>query len=127
MARTIRQRRVQLGHSQAHAAEQAGVARRTWYEIELGHRRGSDGTLERMDRVLKLEPGTLRALDVAPASTDDGLAEERAAVFELILELTAEQVTDLRRHVLRMRVKAMQAELHALGDVAHERAPDRSA
>lgn len=119
MARTVRQRRVQLGLSQAAAAEQAGVVRRTWYEVELGHRRGSDGTLERIAAVLKMPPGSLHAIDAAERASGGEQrmpSELHAELVAMIHDLTAEEGTQLKRDLLRRRMERLGAELAAMDD-----------
>lgn len=115
----VRQRRHQLNLSQAGAAHRAGIARRTWYEIELDHRRGSDLTLTAMEKVLGLEPGTLTALHVAPK--DDDLAGIRRELVRLIGQLTTrEELEQARLDLLRRQYETVKAQLAQYEAALHD-------
>src|SRR3954467_12683489 len=53
VADVIRRRRAQLGASQIEAARMAGISRRTWGQIELGHRVGNKATLYKIAEALQ--------------------------------------------------------------------------
>jgi transcriptional regulator with XRE-family HTH domain len=106
----VRRRRIELGLSQADAAKQAGISRRTWSEIELGHRSGSKETLDAMTAVLQL-PDSALEVSVVPLSADAELVALRRQVIEMVGTLTLEEAKQLRISLLRMQVENLQERL----------------
>lgn len=127
IAQTVRTRREQLGITQVAAAEDAGVSRRLWSEIELGRRRGSDETLAAIETVLDIHPGTLSALEVQIGSRD--LAAMRRELIDMVNELTTrQQLEDARLDMIRRRFAAVKAQLEyeEAKRAAHETRPSRT-
>lgn len=109
IAQVVRQRRTQLGLSQATAAKQAGISRRAWSEIELGQRRGGDETLSKIADVLQLSPGSLVALERRP---NGELAEIRRELISIInLLTTREELEQARVDMLQIRFNTAKAQL----------------
>lgn len=118
VAQVVRRRRLELGLSQAAAAELAGVSRKTWCDVELGYRRGGDDTLALMTAVLQL-PASLTEIAVDIPSPRSGPAPElgplRQEVIDLILLLPREELEQARVAILRRKVERLQARLEELG------------
>jgi transcriptional regulator with XRE-family HTH domain len=115
IAQTVRQRRQQLRLSQTEAAQQAKLSRRTWCEIENGHRHPSDTTLLAIEDTLKLPSGSLVALALEPA--DDELAAIRRELIGLVnMLLTKEDMEVARVHLARQRADILEAQLGQRSD-----------
>jgi transcriptional regulator with XRE-family HTH domain len=114
IAQTVRQRRRQLGLSQADAAHQAGISRRAWSELENGRRRGSPDTLAKVEAVLQMSPpGVLSALEVRP--NGDELAALKRQFIEMINKLTTkEQVEAGMLDLAQRELKSAQDQLDKL-------------
>jgi transcriptional regulator with XRE-family HTH domain len=110
IARTIRLRREQLDLNQTTAADQAGLSRRTWNEIENGHRRPKADTLARIEAVLVMPEGSLAALEVVQP-TDELMALRRELVDMVQLLSTREELENARLDITRRRLEALQARL----------------
>lgn len=110
IARTIRLRREQLGLSRTTAAQDARLSRRTWSEIELGHRRARGETLAQIEAVLQMPAGSLAALEVAQP-TDELAALRRELIDMINLLTTREELENARLDVTRRRLEALQARL----------------
>lgn len=76
LAAVVREQRLARRLTMKRAAELAGIGRSTWYAIESGKRTETyAGTLDKIDMVLELAPGTLRAIvEAKPAPPGNVLA-----------------------------------------------------
>jgi transcriptional regulator with XRE-family HTH domain len=106
----VRERRKQLELSQAQAAKEADVSRRTWSDVETGRRHGNAESLAKIERALKMPAGTLTALD------DDPIADEcdriRAELIDMMSSLvTREDLEQTRLDMVRRRHAALTAQL----------------
>lgn len=110
IARTIRLRREQLDMTQTVAAQQAGLSRRTWNEIENGHRRPKPETVTAIETVLSMPAGTLAGLEAAQP-TDELVALRRELVDMVNLLGTREELENARLDITRRRLEALQARL----------------
>lgn len=82
IGRIIHEHRLALRLNMADAARRAGVSRSTWYALETGKRTATlAGTLDAIDAVLELAPGTLRAIatDSPVPATNVGAMRHRLA------------------------------------------------
>jgi transcriptional regulator with XRE-family HTH domain len=123
IARTVRQRRTQLGLTQGEAAGLAGLSRRSWSQIELGRREGRDSTLVAVEEAIQLPAGSLLALRREPR--DNELAVLKRQLVDMIHELTSVQlVKQVRADVLRRQLAAIQAELETYEAVDDEGTED---
>jgi transcriptional regulator with XRE-family HTH domain len=124
----VGERRRFLGLTQAEAAQRAGMNRRAWQEIEAGNRVGPEERLQRIEEVLDLSPGILRAMQ--PTNESRELERLRArAVAMLRVMSTSELETfigeygDSWQRQLRQEVAALRREVEGL---RHERMVDRA-
>jgi transcriptional regulator with XRE-family HTH domain len=109
IGQTIKHQREQLGLTQTAAAQQAGISRRAWSEVELGRRRGSPDTLSKMDLVLQLPSGSLLAMEVKVV---DPLASIRQELIDMVTSLTTrEELEQTRLDMTRRRLAILQAQL----------------
>jgi transcriptional regulator with XRE-family HTH domain len=115
IGKAVRQRRVHLRLSQAAAAQKAGVSRRTWSEIELGHRRCTERTLAGVEMALELPPGALAELRPAPAPVDDVVPLQRRLV-ELIPTLSRTELQEVLKDILRRRLAGLESEIQELDE-----------
>jgi transcriptional regulator with XRE-family HTH domain len=119
LGQTVRQRRKQLNLTQAQAAELAGIVRRTWAEIELGHRHGNSETLASMEHVLGIPTGSLAALETNPE--DDELRAIQRELVGMVRQLTTrEELEQARLDMVRRQFEAVKRRLDAYGDSAPE-------
>lgn len=109
ISQLVRQRRKALGLSQGDAAHRAGISRRAWSEIELGHRRGSDETLSRIEPVIGVPPGSLAALEVT--TTDPSLTAIKREVVGIINTFTRDELKQVRVFLVRQQFNAAKAKL----------------
>lgn len=86
VARKVRERREALGLSVRQAAQQAGVTRATWADVEAGKRaQVRVRTLVAIDRALRFTPGTLA--DMIGVTTADSPGGQRR--ITVVLEVKA--------------------------------------
>lgn len=110
IAQTVHHLRKQLRLTQADAAHLAGISRRTWSDVELGVRRSSDATLDKIDVALKQEPGTLRALSSEPSHED--LKAMHRELVDMVAKITdREQLRDVLKFVTQQQLDALKARL----------------
>lgn len=117
IAETVKARRRMLGLTQVQAAELAGITRHTWGRVELGHVRGREDTLERMETVLQLRPGSLVSLGVVPVG-DDLAAIRNKLLAHVRLMNTRPELERALRDVVKARAESLLAELAELKSAA---------
>lgn len=153
LANFVRNRRVELDLTKAEAARRAGVSRRTWNEVEYGHRTTSSAvTLSQFDQALQLKEGTLFAMSadavlvrvralraemlerVRKMSAEQmesfltGTSTATAAVEEVV-RLNAELRHDIKADLERMReefteqIRQLSDDLHSMGSKDEQRWP----
>lgn len=89
----IREARLARRLNMAEAARLAGVSRGTWHALETGRRVGTiTGTLDRMDDVLGLTPGTLRAVASGQPVPTTNVAVMRSRLAHYADSLSAEEL-----------------------------------
>jgi transcriptional regulator with XRE-family HTH domain len=114
VADVIRRRRAQLGVSQIEAARMAGISRRTWGQIELGHRVGNKATLYKIAEALQLPPESLWSAVITEDAADD-LGEIRRELIAMVKQLTTrDELQDVRLIITRRRLVALQEQLAEL-------------
>lgn len=120
IAEMVRGRRRSLGLTQTQAAELAGITRHTWGRVELGHVRGREDTLERMEAALQMRPGILVSLGAMPVGDD--LAAIRNKLLDHLRQMnTRPQLERMLRDAVRIRAEELLAELHELEGAAGDR------
>lgn len=108
-AQLIHRRRTELGISQDEAAKRAGIARRTFQEVESGQRRPMVRTLFKLDTALGLEPGDLAALDTEP--DDPALAPIVNELVGMIRSFTGRTTLETARiQLMRLRLAELEGE-----------------
>lgn len=80
LAATIRGRRLDLGLSQAHVAERAGVSRKWLWDVERGKATAEFGLLLRVFEALSL------AVDIVPWEDERAAGSAEGAQLDAILE-----------------------------------------
>lgn len=110
----VKRRRQQLGISWRWAAATAGLSPRTWAEVELcDGARGSDDDLAKVEAVLGMSPGVLKALNYE--QTDPELIEIRREMRGMIGQLTTpEQLGEPVLDEIRGSLEALRARLREL-------------
>lgn len=109
----VHHRRRQLGLSWREAAATAGLPPATWAEVELcDGARGSDDDLAKVEAVLGMEPGVLKALNYEVVEPE--LAEIRREMMDLARQLlTPETLGEQVLEEARLRLEGLQARLYA--------------
>lgn len=77
----IRERRLALDLTKSEAAQRAGVARRTWHDIEDDKRTATELTLRQFDQALQLPEGTLWAMTAQSANQQIEALRQRAVTI----------------------------------------------
>lgn len=92
----------------------AGISRRTWGQIELGHRVGNKATLYKIAEALQLPPESLWSAVITEDAADD-LGEIRRELIAMVKQLTTrDELQDVRLIITRRRLVALQEQLAEL-------------
>lgn len=77
LSQLIEQRRRELGMSTAQAAETVGVSKGVWLGVERGTRMPAEPLYERIEQVLRWQPGSIRSILAGGTPTPESGSQQR--------------------------------------------------